>query len=106
MSETQPLCHCRANVLVDVKVEADLSNMTWCGRRADVEEQAKELERAAEEFHDFLRDHRSQDMVRLDVQRVYQNQCSACGSEWEPDYTEKPHICASCGAIIEQEKPQ
>lgn len=97
----------RKNVLVDVVVKADLSGMTFT-RRGDTEEaKAKDLERAVKEFHDFLCDHRSQDMVSLNVERKYKDICSACGSdEFEYDTTKAitEELCAWCGAIIEAQK--
>lgn len=93
----------RKNVLVDVKVEADLSGMLWCRYRGnDIEREAKDLERAAKDFHDFLRDHRSQDMVSLDIIRIRKDICVACGAVWE-GYIEDGHEnCASCGAVLEE----
>ena len=97
----------RKHVLVDVMVEADLSSMVWGSfRRMTEEEKAKELERACKEFSDFLRDHRSQDMVRLDVNRIYKDLCSACGcDELDYDSETKELYCAGCGAVIIGEEP-
>jgi len=64
----------KLHILTDVKVEADLSNMLW--RRnyyGKEEEKAKDLERAVKDFEDFLRDHRSQDMISLSVERVFED---------------------------------
>jgi len=97
----------RLHILDDVIVEADLSGMCWGSRyRESEEEWAKQLERAAKEFHDFLRDHRSQDMVVLDVVRKYKDVCSVCKDTWELDKDDNDVlICAACGAEIEEEKP-
>lgn len=96
----------KKHVLVDVIVEAELSGMLLIPRNAPQEQRAKELERAVKEFHDFLRDHRSQDMVILEVKRKYADLCSACGSdefdvEFGDETTPTRVICAWCGAIIE-----
>ncbi len=93
----------RKQVLVDVKVEADLSGMLWCRYYADTEKEAKDLERAVKDFHDFLRDHRSQDMISLDVTRIYEDQCSHCREIWEQDMFDGKPGCASCGALLEEE---
>lgn len=90
------------DVLVDVRVEADLSGMLWCRYRDDPEQHAKDLERAVKDFHDFLRDHRSQDMITLDVVRITQNLCAACGQTWERDMFDGKPGCDSCGALLEE----
>jgi hypothetical protein len=97
----------KVNILFDVKVEADMSGMLWRSNYyyyKNPEEHAKDLERAVREFVDFLRDHRSQDMISLDVQRVYQDVCSICKEQWEIGIwdDEKWH-CENCGAIVETE---
>jgi hypothetical protein len=106
MSETQEKKAAqKKRVLVDVEVVADLSNMCWY-RQSNVppEEWAKHLEYAVKEFEDFLRDHRSQDKISLDVRRVYQKQCSACEGEWEPERAENGVLfCANCGVEIVEE---
>lgn len=50
----------------------------------------------------FIRDHRSQDQVHLDVERVTQDQCSECESEWETMIEDGVLKCASCGAEVEE----
>ncbi len=102
MSETQTKkAKKREKVLVDVGVEADLSGMIFRGYCKTAEDEAKELERAVKDFHDFLRDHRSQDLVTLTVNKVYKDLCSACGNEWEIDVIEGKTFCAYCGVEIE-----
>ena len=108
MSDTETkTAYKRKHVLVDVVVEADLSGMIWT-RRGDTEEaKAKDLERAVKDFHTFLRDHRSQDMVHLDVMRKYKDICSACSSdEFRYDEESKELYCENCGAVIISEEPQ
>lgn len=99
--EAKAKTHKREHVLVDVKVEADLSSMIYRSFCKDVESEVKELERAAKEFHDFLRDHRSQDMVTLNVEKIYKNLCLACGEEWETYEENGKTYCASCGNEVE-----
>lgn len=74
----------KQKVLVDVKITCDPP--TYIIRRCQpIERQARYIESWVKEFHDFIRDHRSQDPVNLNIERVYKNQCSFCGSEWEED---------------------
>jgi len=60
----------------------------------------------AKGFHDFLRNHSSQDLVCLNVVREEQDVCSKCHALWEPiaDDDGQPY-CANCGAIIKEGKP-
>ncbi len=92
------------NTLVDVTVEADLSNMIWRGRCQTQKDRADALKRAVKEFHDFLRDHRSQDMVSLEVKRIYGNLCSVCHDRWETMTIDDKLCCACCGAEVEEQK--
>ena len=88
----------KKKVLIDCRVVADLS---FCIRWIhDVEKQAKALEARARDFNEFIRDHRSQDDIRLEVERIYEDQCSNCGSPWEvlPAADGEPECCAHCGA--------
>jgi len=67
------------------------------------EEWATKLELAIKEFEAFLRDHRSQDMIELLVDRTYENVCSACGDIWEEQFNEDLGVweCACCGVEME-----
>jgi len=60
-----------------------------------MERWAQNAERWVEEFTEFIRDHRSQDPVVLYVNRVYREECSHCGSEWED-----PPFC--CNKAVEE----
>ena len=105
MSTEQTTTCTKKRILYDVVVEADLSRMIFPSRHyKSEEERAKHLEEAAKEFHSFLRDHRSQDMVTLYVERKYKDVCSACATEWEPDTIDGVPSCANCGAIIESKQ--
>lgn len=88
------------NVLIDAHVEADLGGLIWFHNRDPVR-YARDLERAIKDFHDFLRDHRSQDMVRLSVVEERKNLCSVCKREWETFEAKGKVICANCGAEVE-----
>jgi len=86
----------KKKVLVDVKIECDPPPSYW---RRTPEEYAKYLQNWVDDFHEFIRDHRSQDPVTLHVEKVYQNQCSFCTSEWEVDENGIP-VC--CHAAIDE----
>ena len=103
----------RRSVMTDVKVTAEFP---WVRAPWHIDDPVKRMEglelalrKAVKDFEDFLRDHRSQDLIRLDVERVITDICSACGSEWEPYLiTEKDNdpdvgktCCAHCGALVE-----
>ena len=99
MSEKR--CKIKRKILVDVRVEADFPQLfRWRFRDFTVDERAKELEKACEEFAEFIRDHRSQDPVELTVVRVHQDLCSNCLCEWEQYEEEGKIYCAGCGAVV------
>lgn len=101
--ETQTKTCKKEIILRDVVVEADLSNMLWRNqwKHTDTKKLAQDLERAIKEFEAFLRDHRSQDLVRLIINRQYENICSACKNRWEIYEENEKIYCAYCGAIVE-----
>ncbi len=91
----------KKKVLVDVKVEIELSvrHYHW----QTMEQYASALEEAVDDFRDFLKDHRSQDINHMSVERIFEEQCSACGDRWEEEKYEDGEIhCASCGAICQK----
>lgn len=93
----------KVKTLVDVKVEIELSvrHYHW----QTMEQYAKCLESAVSDFHDFLKDHRSQDINHMAVERIYEEQCSECGDKYEEEIYEDNSIhCASCGAISFSDK--
>lgn len=94
----------KRTVLIDCRVEADLRGTFRWSRFESMEQFAKRLEQACREFEEFVRDHRSQDNISLTVIREHQDQCSACGGEWET-YTEggRTH-CAHCGRAVTTEE--
>lgn len=92
----------KLHILQDVTVEADLSGMIYRWHSQKMEDYAKELEGAVKDFETFLRDHRSQDMVQLSVNRIYADVCSVCNEKWETQAEDGKTFCASCGADIEE----
>jgi hypothetical protein len=104
---TDPTCTILKNILVDVKVEASFDNrigVGWARRHNDMAALSEALAQAAHDFEEFLRDHRSQDIIRLDVNEVRQNICSHCKREWEEAVDEHGALyCANCGAMVEKE---
>ena len=95
-------CHKVNKVLVDSHVEAYMPYQECQG--GTQEQKAKYLVEAVKEFDTFLRDHRSQDMIKLNVKCDYKDQCSACGNRWDifKDDDEK-WKCGNCGIIVEDE---
>jgi hypothetical protein len=94
------------NVLLDAHVVADVSGMLpwFTSNMGNKEEYARRLEASVKEFHDFLRDHRSQDMVKLEVVRKISDICSNCKNEKEVFYEPSgAAYCAHCGALIPEE---
>lgn len=89
----------KIKVLTEVKVIADMDKAVYWARNE--EERAKQLQRAVNEFNDFVRDHRSMDWVNLRVDRTYESQCSHCGNIWETDNEGVPVCCQN--AIEEHE---
>lgn len=74
----------KKKVLIDLEIVCDPPRHTryyWYA----IEQQEKEMEKWVNDFHEFIRDHRSQDPVNLKIQRVYQDQCEYCHREWEGD---------------------
>lgn len=101
MSKTLKITLIRKNVIVGAHVEATMDVGYWDYDQADPESLGKCLERKCKDFEDFLRDHRSQDMISLEVVRETQNQCAACNAEWEADEYDGAVHCANCGAILQ-----
>ena len=82
----------KTRTLIDVKITCDAPSYItrW---HQPIEQQVRDIEGWVKEFHDFIRDHRSQDPVNLNIERVYQYQCSFCNSEWEED--ENGPVCCT-----------
>lgn len=95
-------CHKLSQVTTDAKVEAEFPNLfRYAWRKLTPEDKARELENACAEFAEFIRDHRSQDPVRLDVVRVKEDLCSHCERPWETMEEEGKTLCAWCGAEVD-----
>jgi len=95
----------KRTVLTDCIVTAEFDHGQFVGWGLSGSDRVEALARAAEsrcrEFNSFIRDHRSQDDIRLNVEKITEEQCSNCGRAWEVDYTEVPPTCAGCGAEVE-----
>ena len=114
MTLTEPRTCKRINVTVEVRVAASFPwiHESWHiqDRSERMNRLAHDLNREVKDFVGFLRDHRSQDAIQLEVERVQQDVCSACGKEWEPYFVveddDPQHgktICAHCGAEVPTE---
>jgi len=92
-------------VLIDVKCVIEPRD--HYSRYMDLERQANCLEDWAKEMMEFFRDHRSQDVNGITVERVYEEQCDACKREWEEceyeaDGDQPAYIgCSYCGLPME-----
>lgn len=83
----------KVTALVNVRIEIEPPRIPhWMA--PTMERRAKELDSWAHEFEEFVRDHRSQDPVRLNVIREQEEQCSLCGSKWEED-ADGPLCCTA-----------
>jgi hypothetical protein len=101
-TETTPKIASKVRVLTDATVEADMK--LYRPRWMTVEDYAKALEAACREFVEHCKDHRSLDHIGLTVNRVHEDQCSACHDKWEtgeaPDLNGGKLSCLCCGALI------
>lgn len=105
-TKAKPTTCRKESVLVESKcvIEPTSGALRWCRNE---EEKVKELERWSKELMEFFRDHRSQDVNDVTVERVYETRCTACHQEWEeceyeadgdePAYTG----CGYCGLPME-----
>lgn len=81
----------KKRVLIDLRVTCDAPHVgRYC---RTLEQKASAFEDWARDFHEFIRDHRSQDPITLDVERVYEDQCEHCGYAWELDGAGCPVCC-------------
>ena len=87
------------NVLVDVRLTAEAPRHVERYCRTP-QERGAALRAWVREFEDFIRDHRSQDAVLLDVEEERKDLCSLCGKEWETMEEEGKTLCANCGAEV------
>ena len=97
-------CVIKKGVCVRARVEATFP-VNYRERIDDPEKLSQLLQQKCDDFVQFLRDHRSQDLVSLEVVRDYRDLCSCCEREWEADEDEAGEaICANCGAVLETEE--
>lgn len=98
----------KKRVLVDVRISCD-PPVWYAWRRYDSgeaqEKYAQYCEQWVKEFHSFIRDHRSQDPINLNVERHYGDQCSFCGRVWEED-ADGPLCCSKAQEEWEREKKE
>ena len=105
-------------VLVDAKVVAEFPQVSRVYRkyvgwgtpegiktvgmtsRETEERYAEDLKEAVKEFNDFVRDHRSQDIIDLNVEMVYERRCEYCNSNWEDNLGDDaiPYCCQQATA--------
>lgn len=74
----------RKTAVTGLRIEVEPPHyLTSCwGRAKTIELQERRLSAWAREFENFIRDHRSQDPVTLEVVRDTEEQCEHCGSTW------------------------
>jgi hypothetical protein len=93
----------KKKVLIDATISCDPPSYVYRWAESP-EEIAKRMEAWVRDFDEFMRDHRSQDPVRLSVERVYEDQCSLCGYKWDADASGCPCCCDAAMAEWEQEQ--
>lgn len=92
-----------------VRIEPHHSVTRWVFPRTDetrFDAEARALREWAKEFMGFLRDHRSQDVVSVDVIEERDDLCSACGRKWEVsdedgEGNKCAPFCANCGEEVD-----
>lgn len=91
----------KVRVLLDSKIVVEPVYIPpWV--RQDEAKKAKWLESWCQEFMDFMRDHRHQDINSATVDRTYQEQCSKCRGQWEEMIDDDGDAaCATCGEKME-----
>ena len=82
----------KVKVLADCVIEVDPPSHIYRWAR-DVEDQARLLQEWIDDFHSFIRDHRSQDPVYLSVKRIYEEKCEHCRYIWDVDADGVPQCC-------------
>jgi hypothetical protein len=86
--------------MTDVRIECEAPYVpVWVGHT--MEARAKHLDQWAREFNSFIRDHRSQDDVTVNVTRVFGDICSHCKRDWETDDDGLPVCCDKAQAEFE-----
>lgn len=75
----------KKNILVNVSISCDPPRVPYYISKLGNEKIAKYYESWVKDFEDFMRDHRSQDPVSLEVNYEYKDVCSHCGYDWEEE---------------------
>ena len=89
----------KTNILVDVSIVCDPPRVNH--RNRSMEDLVKIYEEWIRDFESFMRDHRSQDPVCLNVNRTYIDICSYCKNEWDEDENGCPCCCDEAAAEFE-----
>jgi hypothetical protein len=82
----------KKKILKDVKIICEPPQRRWGGFNG-LEDEAIFYEKWVKEFEEFIRDHRSQDPVYLNVEREYKECCEFCEEEWETSDDSCPLCC-------------
>jgi hypothetical protein len=88
----------KIRIMTEVKIECEPPEYVYriwnCKDEQDrLSKIQSHMEDWVKEFHEFIKDHRSQDPVNLSVVPVYKNICEHCGNEWETDDSGNPICC-------------
>jgi hypothetical protein len=83
----------KIKVITDVRIEIERPHIRGGWTMRNPEYLAREMEEWARDFEAFVRDHRSQDPVSLNIIRDYEDRCSHCGYDWEVDAEGCPECC-------------
>lgn len=81
----------KKKVLIDLKVVLEPPETVGIFSRT-LEDKASHLDEWCRKVESLMLDHIQ---VSLSVERVYEEQCSYCGREWEVDYEGYPICCLS-----------
>jgi hypothetical protein len=83
----------KKKILSDVKITCEPPEKYFYFKSPTMEDWAEYYEKWVKEFHNFIKDHRSQDPVRLNVEKEYKEVCEFCGMDWETDEDNSPVCC-------------
>jgi hypothetical protein len=92
----------KKKILSEVTISCDPPRVPYYIQNKGPEAVADYYESWIREFDEFIRDHRSQDPVSLNVEREYQDVCSHCGYEWDEDENGLPCCCDKAQAEYEE----
>lgn len=92
----------KVRVLIESRIVVEPGYIPHYVQLGSEEKIAKWKREWCAEFLEFVRDHRHQDVNSVTVEEVWQQQCSACGDEWEEMIDDAGvACCASCGKPME-----